>query len=239
MIYVLKDGLRYGPYSIKELQHEIDTGVFKPEHFASKDDCHSWNRISKLPELAPHSFSVEVDQPSDLLIIRYRGRVGRADVDRCLEEVRSALPNLSRGFRLLADFSQVEEMDISCASTITKIMDLCNEACVSTVVRIIPQPKQDIGLHIMSFFHYRDNVCIVTCNSTDEAFKILDQNHENPAQRGKVPPSPDRKSKQSREDVRAFERNIRRFHQAPPAPFIEQLELMKGEQQRIFEADDK
>jgi len=61
-IYVVKDGLRYGPYSIKELRQELDTGMFKPEHFASLDDCHSWTRINRLPAIAPRSFSVEIDK---------------------------------------------------------------------------------------------------------------------------------------------------------------------------------
>ena len=186
-IYVLKDSLRYGPYSIKELRQELDAGVFKPEHFASFDDCHSWSPISKLPGISPQSFSVEADEERNLLVIRYRGRVGRNEMERCPEEVRYALSKLSRGFRLLADFSQLEEMDVSCASVVAKIMNLCNEACVATVVRIIPQPKQDIGLHIMSLFHYGNNVRIETCTSRDEALKILAQNDcETPTKRAET-----------------------------------------------------
>ena len=111
-IYVLKEGLRYGPYSINELKQEVDAGVFKPDHFASNDDCHSWDRISKLPQLAPRSFSVEIDESTNLLIIRYRGRVACNEIESCPEEVRRALPKLSRGFRLLADFIKLEEMDM-------------------------------------------------------------------------------------------------------------------------------
>jgi hypothetical protein len=175
-IYVLKDGLRYGPYSIKELLRELDAGVFKPEHFGSVDDCHSWTQINSLPGIAPQFFRVEIDEPQNLLTISYRGRVGFKEMERCPEEVQHALSKLSRGFRLLADFSQLQEMDVSCASVVAKIMNLCNEACVATVVRVIPQPKQDIGLQIMSFFHYRSDVQIQTCTSIDEALKILHQN---------------------------------------------------------------
>jgi len=211
-IYVLKNGLRYGPYSIEELRQELDAGVFKPEHFASFDDCHCWTAISRLPGIAPPSFSVEINEAQNLLMISYRGRVGRNEVERCPEKIRHALPKLSRSFRLLADFSQLEEMDVSCASVVANIMNLCNEAGVTTVVRVIPQPKQDIGLQIMSLFHYGNNVRIETCTSTDEAHKILYQNdYENRPKERKPPLSPNKSSTNSREDVKELERDIRRF----------------------------
>jgi hypothetical protein len=52
-------------------------------------------------------------------------------------------------------------------------MDACNRAGVQKVVRIIPEPEKDIGFGIMSLFHYRRGVQIVTCESADEAAAIL------------------------------------------------------------------
>jgi hypothetical protein len=40
-------------------------------------------------------------------------------------------------------------------------------------VRIITDPRQDIGLNIMSLFHYRRRIPIVTCQSMEEALKAL------------------------------------------------------------------
>ena len=182
-IYVLKNGLRYGPYSIKELWQELDSGVFTPEHFASLDDYHSWTRIKSLSEIAPRSFSIEIDEAQNLLVISYRGNVGRKEVEGCPEEIRRALPKLGRGFRLLADFTKLEAMDMSCAPAVAEIMDLCNEAGVATVVRVIPQPRQDIGLQIMSLFHYGSNVEIATCTSTDEAVEILGRHEHAPIEK--------------------------------------------------------
>jgi hypothetical protein len=53
-------------------------------------------------------------------------------------------------------------------------MRLCNEKEVSAVVRVIPNPQRDIGLRIMSFFHYGPDVHIATCAALDEAREILD-----------------------------------------------------------------
>lgn len=118
-------------------------------------------------------FAVEVNQPKNLLVIRYRGSVGPDEAKRCLEEVRDGLTKMKTAFRLLADLTQLELMEVSCAPYIEKAMDLCNENGVSVVVRAIPDPKRDIGLQIMSYFHYGGDVRIVTCERLDEAMDVL------------------------------------------------------------------
>ena len=52
-------------------------------------------------------------------------------------------------------------------------MDLCNKKGVEMVVRVIPDPHKDIGLNIMSLFHYRRHVRLVTCQTLAEAMNIL------------------------------------------------------------------
>jgi hypothetical protein len=116
---------------------------------------------------------IEVDQPNNLLVIRYHGAVATNDLERGLDEVRAALDKLSTGFRLLGDLTDLQSMEISCAPFLEKIMDLCNEKGVSTVVRVIPDPHRDIGLQIMSIFHYGGDVTIVTCQTLDEAAELL------------------------------------------------------------------
>src|SRR5207248_11415945 len=113
----------------------------------------------------------------------YRRCVSRDEVELCRKEIRLALPNLHNRFQLLADFGKVEEMDVSCALVTAEIMDLCNEAGVTNVVRVIPEPRQDIGLQIMSLFHYGDNVEIATCTTTDEAAKILGRREYAPVEK--------------------------------------------------------
>jgi hypothetical protein len=41
------------------------------------------------------------------------------------------------------------------------------------VVRVIPDPHRDIGLQIMSIFHYGGDVQILTCQTLAEAEEIL------------------------------------------------------------------
>jgi hypothetical protein len=56
---------------------------------------------------------------------------------------------------------------------IRRIMDLCNQRGVAMVVRVIPDPQKDIGLNIMSLFHYKRQVRIVTCQNLAQAQRAL------------------------------------------------------------------
>ncbi len=92
-----------------------------------------------------------------------------------LDQLRAELATLPTGFRVLVDLTQLQSMDVSCAPFVEKAMDLCNEKGASMVVRIIPDPRRDIGMNIMSTFHYRGDVRIITCQSLAEANEILSE----------------------------------------------------------------
>jgi hypothetical protein len=115
----------------------------------------------------------EVDEPKNLLVIRYHGLVVPDETESGLEDVRAGLAKLQSGFRLLADLSELGSMDVGCAPFIEKAMDLCNQKGASMVVRVIPDPQRDIGLQIMSIFHYRGDVQIFTCETLAQAAELL------------------------------------------------------------------
>jgi hypothetical protein len=116
-------------------------------------------------------FTIKLDQARNLIVIRYSGHVGPDETGRCAEEVRLVLEKVKPGFRLLADLTDLQSMEVSCAPHIKNIMEMCNQNGVTEVVRVIPDPKRDIGLQIMSYFHYRADVHITTCTNLDEAMK--------------------------------------------------------------------
>jgi anti-anti-sigma regulatory factor len=120
-------------------------------------------------------FKVKFDQPKNWLTIIYSGYVDPGETDRCAEEIRVALAMTKPGFRLLVDMTDLQGMEVSCAPHIRNLMEMCNQNGVAKVVRIIPNPKLDIGFQIMSYFHYRDDVHIVTCETVDEAMNLLAQ----------------------------------------------------------------
>jgi anti-anti-sigma regulatory factor len=118
-------------------------------------------------------FRIELDRPQNWLTIGYSGYVSPDETHRCAEEVRVAMTKVKPGFRLLVDLTDLQSMEVSCAPHIRNIMEMCNQEGVSAVVRAIPNPKQDIGLQIMSYFHYSGEVRIVTCPNVDEALEQL------------------------------------------------------------------
>ncbi len=118
-------------------------------------------------------FSVETNVRRRLLNMSYTQSVGPDEARCCVEKVRMHLTDLRPGFRLLTDFTQLEFMDFSCSPYMEQIMDLCDEQEVALVVRIVSDPRLDIGYNIMSLFHYAHDVPIVTCRNLDEATRAL------------------------------------------------------------------
>jgi anti-anti-sigma regulatory factor len=93
---------------------------------------------------------------------------------RHLGELQAAVDSVPTGFRLLVDLTNLKSMSTACAPYIDQVMDLCNEKGVTKVVRIVPDSKKDIGLGIMSHFHYSRDVQIITCETADEATRALE-----------------------------------------------------------------
>jgi hypothetical protein len=116
---------------------------------------------------------VEADAGKNLLRIDFSMHVGPDEAKASLSVIQKALSVLPSGFRLIANLSAMDSMDVACAEHLKTSMDICNEAGVSKVVRIIPDPKKDIGLNIMSKFHYDRDILIVTCETEAEAMKVL------------------------------------------------------------------
>jgi len=118
-------------------------------------------------------FQAEADKTKNLLRVTYAQRVGPEETRRAAETVQRVLADLQPGFRLLTDLSGLEEMDLACVPHLKKMMDACNKKGVDAVVRVIPDPHKDIGLNILSLFHYRRRVRIVTCETLEEALRVL------------------------------------------------------------------
>jgi anti-anti-sigma regulatory factor len=116
---------------------------------------------------------VHVDTPGGLLRIVFSGKVTAKEAQKFSDEVVEVAAGMEPGFELLAELTELESMESGCAPFIAKVMDYCNEKGISKVVRVIPDPHKDIGLRIMSIFHYDRNVRIITVESVEEAKKVL------------------------------------------------------------------
>jgi anti-anti-sigma regulatory factor len=118
-------------------------------------------------------FEVQFDKSKKLLVIRYAQNVGPEETKRCEVEIKALLAEQPPGFRLLTDLSALESMDVACVGDIRRIMDLLTKKGIEMVVRVIPDASKDIGLNIMSLFHYRRGLQIITCETLEQAMKAL------------------------------------------------------------------
>ena len=118
-------------------------------------------------------FRIEADKSKNLLKISFAQRVDLEEAKRCEDKVRILLADVQPGFQLLTDLSGLESMDLACVRYIERVMDHFNKKGVAKVVRVIPDPHKDIGFNILSLFHYRHGIPIVTCDTLEEAMQIL------------------------------------------------------------------
>jgi len=51
---------------------------------------------------------------------------------------------------------------------------LVDKSGVGQIVRVIPDPTKDIGMNILSVFHYLSRPEFITCNTMTEAGRQLD-----------------------------------------------------------------
>jgi hypothetical protein len=115
----------------------------------------------------------KVDESGKVLTMSYSGDVGVDEMRQCLATVKDLMDRHKPGFFLLTDLSNLESMDPSCAPELGTIMDLCSEGGMSTVVRVIPDPRKDIGFDLISRFHHHPQIKTQTHGSLADAIKSL------------------------------------------------------------------
>ncbi len=118
-------------------------------------------------------YAVELDQSKRLLVISAVQRVTAAEAKLAARRVRELLQDVVPGFRVLADFRWLDSMDSAAARHIAEIMDALAEKGVVSVARVIPDPHKDIGLNILSQFHYGPEIKIATFETLADALQSL------------------------------------------------------------------
>lgn len=121
-------------------------------------------------------YAVEIDNAKQLLVITGIGNVTRQEVQAAAEKVEELLRDAQPGLRALADYRWVSSMDSSAAPHIAAIMDKLAAKQVASVTRVMPDPRKDIGLNILSQFHYGANIQISTFETMADALQSLAEN---------------------------------------------------------------
>ncbi|SRR6266487_4768961 len=118
-------------------------------------------------------YSVEADKSKRFFVISAAGHATEEEVKEAAHRVREVVKDAAPGFHVLTDFRWLDSMEPKAAHYIAEIMDALAEKKVGLVVRVVPDPHKDIGLNILSQFHYGSGVRFATFESLAEALQLL------------------------------------------------------------------
>ena len=126
-------------------------------------------------------YAVELDRSKRLLVISAAQRVTAEEANLAAQRIREVLQDVAPGFHVLADFRWLESMDSAAARHIAEIMDALAEKNVASVTRVMPDPHKDIGLNILSQFHYGPHVKIATFETLADALQNIAAEVDSPS----------------------------------------------------------
>ena len=118
-------------------------------------------------------YAVELDRSKRLLVISAAQTVTAEEARMAAQRIREVLQDVAPGFHVLADFRGLQSMDSAAAPHIAKMMDALAEKEVASVTRVIPDPRKDIGLNILSQFHYGPDVTLTTFETLADAVQSI------------------------------------------------------------------
>ena len=108
-----------------------------------------------------------------LLHLSFIGTVRPEDFRNRREDLKAQLAGLSPGFHSLVDLTHLEFMGLDCTVELGRQMELIGKSGVGLLVRVIPDSSKDIGMNILTVFHYPHQLKVVTCQSVTQAVKAL------------------------------------------------------------------
>jgi hypothetical protein len=118
-------------------------------------------------------YVVELDQSKRLLVISAAQSVTAEQARQAADQVRELLQGVTPGFRVLADYRWLESMEPATARHVAEIIDALAEKQVASVTRVMPDPHKDIGLNILSQFHYGPEIQVATFQTLADALQSL------------------------------------------------------------------
>ena len=118
-------------------------------------------------------YALELDQSKRLLVISAAQKVTAEEAKMAARRIREVLQDVAPGVCVLADFRWLESMDSAAARHIADMMDALAEKKIASVTRVMPDPHKDIGLNILSQFHYGPDVAITTFETLADAVQSL------------------------------------------------------------------
>lgn len=108
-----------------------------------------------------------------LLFVNYVERVTEVELADARSELQTLLADLPPDFRLLADLSRLDSMEAECVTELGRTMELISQHGVGLILRVIPDASKDIGLNILTIFHYPRRPRVINCQNLAQAIQKL------------------------------------------------------------------
>lgn len=118
-------------------------------------------------------YLLDIDRLKNRIHVTFAVSFDEVEAKALYHEIRDRLSELRPGFHILCDLSTLEDFKSEAKIHFRSVMDLCNEHGVDKVIRILPDPHENFGLNLMSYFHYSKQVKQITCKSLKEAQQHL------------------------------------------------------------------
>ena len=118
-------------------------------------------------------YLLDIDARKNRIHITFSASFDEDEAKKLHAEIEERLPELRPGFHVLCDLSTLNDFKTKAKVHFRSVMDLCNKHGVHKVIRIFPNPRENFGVNLMSYFHYCEAVKQVTCHSFEEAQKHL------------------------------------------------------------------
>jgi hypothetical protein len=109
----------------------------------------------------------------NLLYLSYSGQVRPEELARNEPDLEALAGELTPGFRVLVDLTNLDSMELDCLKGLGRLMELVDKSGVGLIVRVIPDSSRDIGFNILTIFHHPRRPQVITCKSMAEAGKRL------------------------------------------------------------------
>ena len=119
-------------------------------------------------------YLVTTNKQRNLILLTLAGEVRAPDMRTAREEIQGVLRSLDGGVTFITDFTSLERMADDAAPEIGQVMESLECQAAALVIRVLPDPTKDIGMNILSRFHYERPPRTMTCQSMAEALRALE-----------------------------------------------------------------
>jgi hypothetical protein len=116
---------------------------------------------------------ITINAAGSVVTMEFRDHIGIAELKAHADRIDALPSKVQPGFTALVDLTGLGSMDPESVPTLSLIMERLGKAGVARVVRVIPDPRKDIGLGILSLFHYKSGVKINTVPTRAEADRLV------------------------------------------------------------------